>query len=129
MTRPASTAVRVLLPAAPFSVRLARHYVRAYLGFAPAIAPQVELALSEAIGNAVIHAYRGGDGEIELIMSLRRDTVELVVRDFGIGPLPYSESAGFGMLLMRSLSDRLEIHGSPTEGTTVRMEFPIATAA
>jgi anti-sigma regulatory factor (Ser/Thr protein kinase) len=129
MPRPASTAVRVLLPAAPLSVRQARRYVRAYLGFAPAVAQQAELALSEAIANAVIHAYGGGDGEIELSMSLRDGRVEIVVRDNGIGRTAYPENDGFGMVLMRSLSERLEICGSPGTGTTVRMAFPLADAA
>jgi anti-sigma regulatory factor (Ser/Thr protein kinase) len=123
-----STALRFRLPAVPLSVRQARHYVRAYLGFAPAVAEQVELALSEAVGNAVTHAYRGGDGEIEVVMSLRRNAVQVVVRDQGVGPIPHPESngRGYGLLLMRTLSDRLEIKGSPGAGTTVKMEFPFA---
>ena len=129
MPRPASTAVRVLLPAAPLSVRQARRYVRAYLGFAPSVARQAELAMSEAIANAVLHAYRGGDGDIELSMNLRNSVVEIVVRDNGVGRTIYPENDGFGMVLMRSLSERLEIRGSPGTGTTVRMEFPLAVVA
>jgi serine/threonine-protein kinase RsbW len=129
VSRPASTAVRVLLPAAPLSLRQARRYVRAYLGFAPAVALQAEIALSEAIANAIVHAYRGGDGEIELSMNLRDGAVEIVVRDNGVGRTSYPENDGFGMVLMRSLSERLEIRGSPATGTTVRMEFALANAA
>jgi anti-sigma regulatory factor (Ser/Thr protein kinase) len=127
MGKAASTALRFRLPAVPLSVTQARHYVRAYLGFAPVVAGQVELALAEAVGNAVSYAYPGGRGEIEVVMNLRRDAVEVVVRDEGVGPLAPSDRSdrGFGLLLMRTLSDRLEIRGAPGKGTTVRMNFAI----
>ena len=128
MGETASTALRFRLPAVPLSVRQARSYVRAYLGFAPVVAGQVELALSEAVANAVTYAYPEGEaGEIEVVMSLRRDTVEVVVRDEGVGPVGHHETSGrgFGLLLMRTLSDRLEIKGAPGKGTTVRMKFAI----
>jgi two-component sensor histidine kinase len=93
------------------------------------VAEQVELALSEAVANAVSYAYPDGEsGEIEVIMSLRRDNVEVVVRDEGVGPVGHHQTSGrgFGLLLMRALSERLEIKGAPGKGTTVRMNFPIA---
>ena len=129
MRQAASTALRFRLPAVPLSVRQARYYVRAYLGFAPVVAEQVELALSEAVANAVAYAYpEGAGGEIEVVMSLRRDNVEVVVRDEGVGPVGHHQTSGrgFGLLLMRALSERLEIKGAPGKGTTVRMNFPIA---
>jgi anti-sigma regulatory factor (Ser/Thr protein kinase) len=124
----ASTALRFRLPAVPLSVRQARRYVRAYLGFAPAVAGQVELALSEAVANAVTYAYPGGEGEIEVVMRLRHDRVEVVVRDQGVGPVAQRDigGRGFGLLLMRALSDRLEIRAVPGKGTTVRMKFALA---
>jgi anti-sigma regulatory factor (Ser/Thr protein kinase) len=130
MGKAASTALRFRLPAVPLSVTQARHYVRAYLGFAPVVASQVELALSEAVGNAVTYAYPGGNGEIEVVMNLRRDTVEVVVRDQGVGPLvpPERTDRGFGLILMRTLSDRLEIRGAPGKGTTVSMNFAISAS-
>ncbi len=127
----ASTALRFRLPAVPLSVRQSRYYVRAYLGFAPVVAGQVELALSEAVANAVAYAYPEGEsGEIEVVMSLHPgDTVEVVIRDEGVGPVGHHETSGrgFGLLLMRALSDRLEIKGAPGKGTTVRMKFAITS--
>jgi serine/threonine-protein kinase RsbW len=123
----ASTALRFRLPAVPLSVRQVRHYVRAYLGFAPVVAGQVELALSEAVANAVAHAYPEGEGEIEVVMQLHHDGVEVVVRDQGVGSVARQVGGrGRGFPLMRALSDRLEIRGVPGKGTTVRMNFPIA---
>lgn len=131
MGKQTSTSVRFRLPAVPLSVIQARHYVRAYLGFAPGLADQVELALSEAVSNAVVHADSNRDGEIEVIMSLSRDAVELIVRDQGFEPRRHSDSdtGDFGTLLMRSLSGRFEIRSSPGAGTTIKMQFPLSDAA
>ena len=42
-------------------------------------------------------------------MNLRDGAVEIVVRDNGVGRTSYPENDGFGMVLMRSLSERLEV--------------------
>jgi anti-sigma regulatory factor (Ser/Thr protein kinase) len=131
MQKQTSTSVHFRLPPVPLSVMQARRYVRAYLGFAPGFAAQVEIALSEAITNAVAHAGTDDEGEIEVTLSLGRDAVDVVVRDQGFASHahPDSDTHDFGMLLMRTLSGRFEIQSSPDRGTTVKMQFPLSRAA
>ena len=113
------------LPAVPASVPQVRHGVRAALEPTGIEAKNVELAVSEAVSNAVQHGYRDFSGAIDVELLLDDSVVEVVVRDQGVGPLPHpgSEGAGMGLVLMRSLADRFELEGEPGGGTTVRMRF------
>jgi len=89
----------------------------------------VRLALTEAAGNVVLHAYRDGDqpGEFEVELRPDGERLDLVVRDQGCGPTPNPDSPGIGMgiPLMSSLSDSLEIQGDAGRGTEVRMSFAL----
>jgi stage II sporulation protein AB (anti-sigma F factor) len=115
------------LPAVPASVPQLRHGVRAALEPTGVETANVELAVSEAVSNAVRHGYREHTGAVEVELFLDDAAVEVVVRDHGVGPLPHpgSEGAGMGLVLMRSLADRFELEGEPGGGTTVRMEFAL----
>ena len=117
------------LPAVPASVPQMRHGVRAALAPVGLEAASVELAVSEAVSNAVRHGYRGLEGAVEVELVCVDSVVEVVVRDQGVGPLPdpESEGAGMGLVLMRSLADRFELEGEPGAGTTVRMEFALSS--
>jgi stage II sporulation protein AB (anti-sigma F factor) len=76
--------------------------------------------------NVVLHAYPAtSPGDVEVAVVVDDDTVEVVVRDSGVGldPNPEVQRAGFGVQLMEALADRCEFDGEPGAGTTVRMEF------
>jgi anti-sigma regulatory factor (Ser/Thr protein kinase) len=103
-----------------------RHKVREHLQQHGVEAPAVELALPEAVGNVVLHAYPQTDpGEVEVVVIVDDDAIEVVVRDRGVGldPDPEFQGPGHGVQLMQALADRFEFDGQPGAGTTVRMEF------
>lgn len=93
---------------------------------------EIKVAVSEAVSNAVIHAYPGGGGKIELIIRLYEDRVVYEVRDKGIGIADVSaarraefstreEHMGLGFSFMESFMDTLTVESVLTEGTSVRM--------
>lgn len=121
----------VRYPAEPESVTKGRHRVRAYadeLGMEDS--SDLGLAVSEAVGNAVGHAYRRGEqGSIELMAELLvPDTLRVTVTDDGDGMKldPLSGGLGLGLSLIGTLSSRLEIRSRRPHGTSVRMHFPLA---
>ena len=91
-------------------------------------------AVSEAVTNAIVHAYPDSIGRISLRMRiLEGHTVEISVRDWGRGiedveramtPLYSSggeERSGMGFTIMSSFMDSLRVRSAPNRGTTVTM--------
>ena len=95
----------------------------------------IRTAVSEAVTNAVVHAYRGTAGMIELTVRLLKDReIYIRVKDKGCGipdvkaamvPLyttaPEEERSGLGFSVMDSFMDRLSVRSVPGKGTTVIM--------
>ena len=119
-------------PARASSVPLARHDVNNALtaaGFCrPDLQSRVALALSEATGNVVRHAYPDGGNEyIEVIVTETAGAVAIAVTDYGMGMNHTAArneppSGGFGLPLMRAQTSSVGIH-SDTSGTTVTLHF------
>ena len=86
-------------------------------------------SVTEAVGNAVIHAYRTREpGTIEMRAEvLVPDTLLVVVVDDGDGMSPHPEATGLGLglPLIASVAG-LEIERHNPHGTTVRMRFSLA---
>ncbi|MBR0599505.1 anti-sigma F factor [Sinanaerobacter chloroacetimidivorans] len=97
---------------------------------------EIKTAVSEAVSNAVIHAYKEDEkGLIQLeckVDSERR--VIIIVSDHGVGiedvskarePLytskPNEERSGMGFTVMESFMDKLEVVSGTDEGTRVTM--------
>ena len=91
-------------------------------------------AVSEAVTNAIVHAYPDSIGRISMRMRILEDcTVEISVRDWGRGiedvkkamtPLYSSggeERSGMGFTIMASFMDSLRVRSKPGRGTTVIM--------
>ncbi len=91
-------------------------------------------AVSEAVTNAIVHAYPNSIGKVALRMRILEDNaVEITVRDWGRGiedveramtPLYTSggeERSGMGFTIMSSFTDRLRVRSTPGRGTTVTM--------
>src|SRR5437899_9845427 len=103
------------LEAEPASVAAARRAASDFfrqLGAAADTVSAVEIAVSEAVGNAVCHAYQDEHGPVQLELAKTGSSCDVVVRDHGRGPRPNpqrSEGAGFGLPLMASLSETLQI--------------------
>jgi anti-sigma regulatory factor (Ser/Thr protein kinase) len=116
------------LPAQPASVTHARRMAASFAAARGADAASVELAVGEAVGNAVLHAYRGdASGEIRVNGLIDDGTLVIVVGDDGIGmrPDPNSRGLGFGLPLIAQLASAVEITGSPKGGTEVSMRFEL----
>lgn len=89
----------------------------------------VTLAVSEAVTNAVVHAYRDGargDIEVEAAREPRGDFV-VTITDFGSGPAARTDSpgAGLGVPLMTAVSKRVSVTPGPEGGTQVRLWFAV----
>jgi serine/threonine-protein kinase RsbW len=86
----------------------------------------VRLAVSEAATNAVVHAYRESDGELQVRAYVDGDELVVVVRDTGLGLAPRSDSPGLGlgMPLMASVTSRFRVV-SAGAGTEIHMAFAL----
>lgn len=98
----------------------------------------IKTAVSEAVTNAIVHAYPEEMGVISLrARILRGDTLELTIKDHGRGipdvkramePL-YStggeDRSGMGFTIMESFMDKLQVRSKPGKGTTVSMKRQI----
>ena len=86
----------------------------------------VALAATEAVTNAILHAYRDGEpGELRLVACDEPDRLVVVVRDYGCGMSPRSDSPGLGMGLsiIGTLASSTNIERPDDGGTRVRMHF------
>ena len=101
------------------------------------ILSEVRTAVSEAVTNAVVHAYKEideGEGRIVLRASIEGRQLDVEVEDFGRGiadveqamqPFytsePDKERTGMGFTLMQSFMDGVTVRSAPGHGTLVRM--------
>ena len=94
----------------------------------------VKTAVSEAVTNAIVHAYPETLGKVELKLRLYPgNQLEILVRDWGVGipdvdqartPLfttGNQERAGMGFTIMESFMDTVKVRSRPGKGTTVTM--------
>lgn len=94
----------------------------------------IRTAVSEAVTNAIVHAYPDGLGMVTLrCRILKGNTLDIVVKDKGIGITDIEQArkpmfttggmdrSGMGFTIMESFMTSLEISSSPGKGTTVHM--------
>ena len=94
----------------------------------------VKTAVSEAVTNAIVHAYPDVLGKIELKLRLYPENeLEIMVRDWGVGipdvekartPLfttGNEERSGMGFTIMESFMDSLRVRSVPGKGTVLTM--------
>jgi anti-sigma regulatory factor (Ser/Thr protein kinase) len=119
------------LAAVPASVPTIRDAIRDFLvehGASRPIEDAVTLATTEAVTNAIVHAYSGrGAGIVRVDADLEDHELEIVVSDDGRGFTADSEPArglGLGLALMRTGSTAFEIRDRPLGGVEVWMRFP-----
>ncbi len=117
----------------------------AVAGFAAQLDPTLEeigdikTAVSEAVTNAIVHAYPDKIGKIRIKAKLYENSIlELVIRDWGVGienieqarePMFTTggeERSGMGFTIMESFMDVLKVKSIPGRGTTVTMKRKIA---
>ena len=99
----------------------------------------IKTAVSEAVTNAIVHAYPDQLGKVVMKLKiLKGGVLEITIRDWGRGienidqarrPMYTtggSERSGMGFTIMESFTDRLVVRSTPGKGTTVQMRKRIA---
>ena len=95
----------------------------------------IKCAVSEAVTNCIVHAYKNTIGIIYINVSLLEGrAVKIEIRDKGCGienvklarqPLyttdAQSERSGMGFTVMESFTDSMRVTSKPGQGTTVIM--------
>ncbi len=127
---------RRALPAVPANVTTLRHAITDFLvavGIGEPVLTSVKLAVSEAVTNAVVHAYVGAQrpGEVRVRVCVNDGKVFVTVSDDGCGMVPRLDSPGLGvgLPLIAHTADTLDIGDSSGGGTELRMTFRIAVPA
>lgn len=129
------TVVRLTFPAKPDYLLLARLALAGLartLPLEPEQLADLKLAVTEACGNAVRHAYADEDGPVMVAFVVSDDRLEIRVEDEGTGfggmpdagewTMPKDLDSGMGMAIIRAIVDELEVEEGPDgRGTVVRM--------
>lgn len=98
----------------------------------------IKTAVSEAVTNCIVHAYKNGIGKIYITAQIY-DTGRIIIKikDKGCGidnvkkamePLfttGGSERAGLGFAVMQSFMDKIRVTSKPDKGTTITLEKDI----
>ena len=95
----------------------------------------IKTAVSEAVTNCIVHAYRDGLGTIYIPVKIfENGKIVIQIRDKGCGieDIPQAmeplfttageERAGLGFAVMQSFMDKLKVKSRAGNGTTVIME-------
>jgi anti-sigma regulatory factor (Ser/Thr protein kinase) len=124
-------AMRHGYPASAASVPAARNAAAGCvrrLGVEESVARAVELAVTEACSNVVLHAYRErGEPGTMVVLVEQADDLCITVFDYGLGMLPRDDSPGLGMglPLITHFSDDLELLSTRGGGSAVRIHFQV----
>ena len=102
----------------------------------------IKTSVSEAVTNAIVHAYPDCLGRVVMRLRLyENNELEVRVKDFGVGiadveqartPLfttGNEERSGMGFTIMESFMDKLTVRSAVGKGTTVTMRKRIARRA
>ena len=102
-------------------------------GFGEDAAYAVDMAVREAVTNAVLHGNRQDEAKkVEVVFKSLPGAIEITVRDEGTGfntdgvpdptdPQNLLKTSGRGILFMRNFMDEVEWERHPEGGTVVRM--------
>jgi stage II sporulation protein AB (anti-sigma F factor) len=97
---------------------------------------EIKTVVSEAVTNSIIHGYENDpDGIIYISVLIDGDSVELTIRDEGMGiedvdeavqPLyttkPELERSGMGFTIMENFMDEMKVISHLGEGTIIRLK-------
>ena len=117
-------------PAVPESVPLVRRALTAVAAGAGASGDrldEIRLAVSEALSNAVIHAYRNDEGHLHVTAAVADGELWVLIGDDGRGMHAWNDSngLGIGLTLISGLSDDFSIVTRASGGTEVQMRFEL----
>lgn len=99
----------------------------------------VKTAVSEAVTNAVVHAYPDNKGEIEIFCETGEKYIKIIISDNGVGILdtkkavepyfttkPSEERTGLGFTIIRSFMDEFLLESREGAGTKLTMTKKVA---
>jgi serine/threonine-protein kinase RsbW len=128
-----AAALDVRYPARASQVPLIRQAVgdvASEFGASDEVLLQINLAVSEAATNAIVHAYRDRAddeaGDVHVIVRPSFDgRLAVHVQDDGIGLIPRTDSPGMGLglCLMAHETECFEVRKPPSGGTEVVLRF------
>jgi stage II sporulation protein AB (anti-sigma F factor) len=94
----------------------------------------IKTAVSEAVTNAIVHAYPDCIGDIRIKAELSGNRISVNVQDFGVGISDIQQArqpffstsgdesrSGMGFTVMETFMDEVDISSEPGKGTTVKM--------
>ena len=130
--------MQLKLPALSANEGMARAAVAAFCAQLDPVAVEiadVKCAVSEAVTNCIVHAYKNNGGTIYINVSLLEGRVaKIEIKDKGCGiedvkearqPLfttdAASERSGRGFTVMESFTDSMRVMSKPGKGTTVTL--------
>ncbi len=133
--RPPENVIRLELLSLPANVGVARNAVATFASqadFTLADIDEIRLAVSEAVTNAVVHAYPGRTGWVRVTARLSEGQLQVEVEDEGIGiaDVPRARQAayttdpermGLGFSFMEAFMDHVEVGPGASGGTRVVM--------
>lgn len=125
---PSHADVHLSLPARAENVAVVRHVMGAFADAFDIPADTMEdvrLAVTEACTNVVRHAYDDDEGQIDVHVRPLADRLEVTVADTGRGIAASTDRAGpgFGLPMIATLADTLEIDRTVHAGSRVAMSF------
>ena len=94
----------------------------------------VKMAVSEAVTNCIVHAYKDFEGEVCIETTISGNVLHIAVSDTGAGipsvtealqpfftTCPEGERSGMGFTVMETFMDELEVKSELGKGTVVSM--------
>ncbi len=139
-----SNYLKLIIPARSVNEGFARAAVAAFASqLDPTLSDitEIKTAVSEAVTNCIVHAYKDAMGEISIrARIIDTDTLEVCVSDKGSGiddvkkamtPLfttcETGERSGMGFTIIESFMDSVRVSSRPGRGTRVTMRKRIIT--
>lgn len=128
--------IKIVMPSKSANESFARVAVSAFVSrFDPTVEElnDIKTAVSEAVTNCIVHAYRDTIGKIYITVAADDLNIKIKIRDYGCGienvkqamePLFTTggeERAGLGFAVMESFCDKLRVRSTPGKGTTVTL--------
>lgn len=129
--------IKLIIPSRSANEAFARISVAAFVSrFDPTLEEinDIKTAVSEAVTNCIVHAYKDTIGKIYITVSADGENIKIRIRDYGCGipdvnkarePLFTTggeERAGLGFAVMESFTDKLRVRSVVGKGTTVTMQ-------
>jgi len=131
--------IKLTLPTKPEYVSLARLTIASVannMGFSVGDVEDLKVAVSEACTNALNHSLNKPDTTYDLTYLVENEKLVFTVTDKGVGFEPESvnepdlngkQISGFGLFIIKSLMDKVEIVSERGAGTSITMIKNLST--